>query len=95
MEFRKGQKVEVFQKSTDEAWEPYMDEFIGVHGMITDPDTATKREGKLFSVFLPTGLKGRIGFPKYSFREGKFYDCIFDGYCLRHFKSWVFHFIGS
>lgn len=62
---------------------------------INESDIATKREGKLFSVFLPTGLKGRIGFPKYSFREGKFYDCIFDVYCLWHFKSWVFHYIGS
>ncbi|EDN6147821.1 hypothetical protein PP677_003842 [Salmonella enterica] len=52
-------------------------------------------KGNFFPVFLLTGLKGRIEFPKYSFREGKFYDCIFDGYCLRYFKNWVFHFIGS
>ncbi len=52
MEFRKGQKVEVFQKSTDEAWEPYMDEFIGVHGMITDPDTAINDPDALIEVSL-------------------------------------------
>lgn len=34
---------------------------------ITEPDRATKREGKLFLSFLSTGLKGRLGFPKYSF----------------------------
>lgn len=52
MEFRKGQKVEVFQKSTDEAWEAYMDEFIGVHGMITDPDTAINDPDALIEVSL-------------------------------------------
>ncbi len=52
MEFRKGQKVEVFQKSNDEAWEPYMDEFIGVHGMITDPDTIINDPDSLIEVSL-------------------------------------------
>jgi len=40
MAFHKGQKVEVFQRSQDEAWEGYMDELIGRHGIITDPDTS-------------------------------------------------------
>ncbi|MBF0111999.1 MAG: hypothetical protein HQK64_03230 [Desulfamplus sp.] len=52
MEFRKGQKIEVFQKSKDEAWEPYMDEFIGVHGMITDPDTIINDSDALIEVSL-------------------------------------------
>lgn len=52
MEFRKGQKIEIFQKSTDEAWEPYMDEFIGIHGMITDPDTAINDPDSLVEVSL-------------------------------------------
>jgi len=38
MPFRRGQKVEVYQKSTDESWESYMEEYIGLHGIITDPD---------------------------------------------------------
>ena len=38
MVFRRGQKVEVFQKSDDESWESYMEEYIGLHGIITDPD---------------------------------------------------------
>lgn len=52
MEFRKGQKIEVFQKSKDEAWEPYMDDFVGVHGMITDPDTAINDPDALIEVSL-------------------------------------------
>jgi hypothetical protein len=38
MVFRHGQKVEIFKKSEDESWESYMDEFIGLHGIITDPE---------------------------------------------------------
>jgi hypothetical protein len=38
MVFRRGQKVEVYKKSKDESWESYMDEYIGLHGIITDPD---------------------------------------------------------
>jgi len=52
MEFRKGQKIEVFQRSKDEAWEPYMDDFVGVHGMITDPDTAINDPDALIEVSL-------------------------------------------
>lgn len=52
MEFRKGQKIEVFQRSDDESWEPYMDDFIGVHGMITDPDTAINDPDALIEVSL-------------------------------------------
>ncbi len=52
MEFRKGQKIEVFQKSGDEAWEAYMDDFIGCHGIITDPDTAINDPDALIEVSL-------------------------------------------
>lgn len=52
MEFRKGQKIEVFKRSKDEAWEPYMDDFVGVHGMITDPDTAINDPDALIEVSL-------------------------------------------
>lgn len=40
MAFHKGEKIEVFRRSQDEAWEAYMDELIGRHGIITDPDTS-------------------------------------------------------
>ena len=48
MVFRHGQKVAIYRKSEDESWESYMDEFIGRHGIITDPDAlvAVSLEGK-------------------------------------------------
>uniref|UniRef100_A0A7C4RTM4 Uncharacterized protein n=1 Tax=Desulfatirhabdium butyrativorans TaxID=340467 RepID=A0A7C4RTM4_9BACT len=50
MAFHKGQKVEVFQRSQDEAWEAYMDELIGRHGIITDPDTVINDPESLVEV---------------------------------------------
>ena len=50
MAFRKGEKVEVFQRSSDESWEAYMDRFVGLHGIITDPDTAINDPDALVEV---------------------------------------------
>ena len=52
MVFRKGQKIELFRKSTDESWAPYMDEFVGLHGIVTDPDTAINDPDALVEVSL-------------------------------------------
>ncbi len=52
MVLRKGQKVELFRKSEDESWEPYMDGFIGFHGIVTDPDTAINDPDALVEVSL-------------------------------------------
>jgi hypothetical protein len=52
MVFRKGQKVEIFQASQDESWEEYMDRFIGLHGIIVDPDTAINDPDALVEVSL-------------------------------------------
>ena len=52
MIFRKGQRVEVFRKSDDEGWESYMDDYIGCHGIITDPDTAINDPDALVEVSL-------------------------------------------
>lgn len=52
MTFRKGQKIEVFRKSEEEVWERYMDEYIGCHGIITDPDTAINDPDALVEVTL-------------------------------------------
>ena len=52
MEFQRGDKIEVFQASTDEAWEPYMDDFIGCHGYITDPDTTVNDPDALIEISL-------------------------------------------
>ncbi len=60
--FRRGEKVEVFQKSADEGWQDYMDEYIGLHGIITDPDTAINDPDALVEVSLVE--KGTHRFPQ-------------------------------
>ncbi len=60
--FRRGEKVEVFKKSTDEGWQDYMDEYIGLHGIITDPDTAINDPDALVEVSLVE--KGTHRFPQ-------------------------------
>ena len=52
MHFRRGQRVEVFCKSDDEGWESYMDDYVGAHGIITDPDTAINDPDALVEVSL-------------------------------------------
>ncbi|MFP4477499.1 MAG: hypothetical protein ACLFOY_18190 [Desulfatibacillaceae bacterium] len=39
-DFHRGDRVEIYRRSGDESWAPYMDEFVGLHGIITDPDTS-------------------------------------------------------
>ena len=52
MVFRRGQKVELYRKSEDESWEAYMDEFVGLHGIVTDPDTAINDPDALVEISL-------------------------------------------
>ena len=52
MTFRRGQKVEVYKRSEDEIWADYMDEYIGLHGIITDPDTSINDPDDLVEVSL-------------------------------------------
>ncbi|MFA5904608.1 MAG: hypothetical protein WC836_11800 [Desulfobacula sp.] len=52
MQFQKGNKIKVFRKSEDESWEPYMDDFIGLHGFVTDPDTSINDPDALIEVSL-------------------------------------------
>lgn len=52
MQFQRGNKIKVFKKSTDEAWEPYMDDFIGCCGFVTDPDTMINDPDALIEVSL-------------------------------------------
>ena len=49
-QFRRGLRVEICQKSRDESWEPYMDAFVGSHGIITDPDNAKNDPDDLVEV---------------------------------------------
>lgn len=62
MTFHRGQKVEVFKRSEDEAWEAYMDEFVGLHGVITDPDSTINDPDALIEVSLVG--KGTHRFPQ-------------------------------
>jgi hypothetical protein len=62
MTFRRGQKVEIFKKSEDEAWQSYMDEYVGLHGIITDPDTIINDPDALVRVTLDE--KGTHRFPQ-------------------------------
>ena len=48
--FRRGEKVEIFRKSSDEGWQDFMDEFIGSHGIITDPDATINDPDALVEV---------------------------------------------
>ena len=52
MVFRRGQRVALVRASDDEGWEPYMNEFIGCHGIITDPDTSINDPDALLEVSL-------------------------------------------
>jgi hypothetical protein len=52
MQLQRGDNVEVVNKSSDEAWESYMDYFIGIQGIITDPDTSINDPNALIEVSL-------------------------------------------
>jgi len=60
--FRRGDKVEIFKKSGDEGWQNYMDEYVGLHGVITDPDTVINDPDALIEVSLVD--KGTHRFPQ-------------------------------
>ncbi len=66
MVYRRGQKVEIYQRSQDESWEAYMDRFVGLHGIITDPDTAINDPDALVEVSLED--KGTHRLPQDSLR---------------------------
>ena len=67
MVFRRGQRVEIYRRSSDEGWADYMDEYIGRHGIITDPDTAINDPDALVEVSLED--KGTHRFPQDCLRE--------------------------
>ena len=52
MSFHRGNRIEVYRRSDDEAWEAYMDGFIGAHGIVTDPDTTINDPDALIEVSL-------------------------------------------
>ena len=62
MAFHRGQKVEIFRKSNDESWAEHMNAYIGLHGIITDPDTTKNDSDALIEVSLEG--KGTHRFPQ-------------------------------
>lgn len=50
MTFHRGDKVKIYQKSNDEAWEAYMDDFIGRQGIVTDPDSSINDPDALIEI---------------------------------------------
>nr|WP_321400774.1 hypothetical protein [uncultured Desulfobacter sp.] len=52
MTFQRGDRIEVFKASRDDAWEPYMDDFLGCRGVIVDPDTSVNDPDALVEVSL-------------------------------------------
>lgn len=52
MQLMRGDKIEVFKRSEDEAWEAYMDDYVGLHGFVTDPDTVINDPDALIEVSL-------------------------------------------
>ena len=52
MVLRKGQRIEVYRKSEDEGWQDYMDQYVGLHGIVTDPDTSINDPDALVEVSL-------------------------------------------
>jgi hypothetical protein len=66
--FRQGDKVEIYRKSDDENWEQYMEEYIGFHGFVTDPDTVINDPQALVRVTLD-GTGGTHRFPQDCLRK--------------------------
>lgn len=62
MTFRRGQKVVISKKSEDESWEDYMNAYIGLHGIVTDPDASKNDPNALIEISL--NEKGTHRFPQ-------------------------------
>jgi len=52
MSFRRGDRVEVYRKSQDDDWQGYMDRYVGLHGIVTDPDMVKNDPDALMEVTL-------------------------------------------
>ena len=52
MSFRRGDRVEVYRKSPDDDWQGFMDRYVGLHGIVTDPDMVKNDPDALIEVTL-------------------------------------------
>jgi hypothetical protein len=50
--FRQGEKILIFQRSEDQRWEEYMNQYVGFRGVITDPDMVINDPEALVEVSL-------------------------------------------
>lgn len=60
---RQGDRVKVVQRSEDQRWEEYMDEYVGRRGVVTDPDMVINDPDALVQVTLE-GTGGTHRFPQ-------------------------------
>lgn len=70
MTLRQGDRVEIYRRSDDESWEAYMEEYIGMHGLVSDPDTVINDPDALVRVTLD-GTGGTHRFPQDCLRRLK------------------------
>jgi hypothetical protein len=66
--FRQGDRVEIYRVSTDERWEPYMKQYVGMKGVVTDPDMVINDPEALVEVTLE-GTGGTHRFPQDCLRK--------------------------
>ena len=65
---RQGDRVEIYRRSEDESWESYMEAYIGVRGIVSDPDTVINDPEALVRVTLD-GTGGTHRFPQDCLRK--------------------------
>jgi hypothetical protein len=50
--FCQGDRVEIYRRSEDESWESYMDAYVGLRGIVSDPDSVINDPEALVRVTL-------------------------------------------
>ena len=66
--FRQGDRVEIYRRSEDESWESYMDAYVGLRGIVSDPDSVINDPEALVRVTLD-GTGGTHRFPQDCLRK--------------------------